>query len=335
MNIFQEKSISEVWGKVYISLLDENNNSIQNSRIGKTLEMMKTCISVENSRDRWIVNRKPMISPAFAIAEIFWILDGSDESAFINQWNPLMKKYAGDDKKYYGAYGQRLKHHLGFDQIQRAYETLKNNPESRQVVLQIWDGKKDLPFTEGKPNSTDIPCNTTSLLKIRDNKLEWSQIMRGNDLFRGTPYNFIQFSTLQEIMAGWLDIEIGEYFYFSDSLHVYETDMKIFSKREETIISNNSDKLLFSKNQFDEFFPKCMNILKKVYKNGLENKDIVYLQNDKVIPQEYKNLLSLPLAYIALKNKQLNLLKISEEICTNTLLLTIWTLWKKEHSKKN
>lgn len=31
---------------------------------------------------------------------------------------------------------------------------------------------------------------------------------------------FIQFTTLQEIIAGWLNLDIGEYFYFTDSLHV-------------------------------------------------------------------------------------------------------------------
>ena len=333
MNVFQGKTTSDTWEQVYTHLFSGVNSSIQNSRLGKILEIMKVSISIENSRDRWTVNRKPMISPAFAIAEVFWILDGSNEADFINTWNPLLKKYAGDNRNYYGAYGERLKYNLGFDQIQRAYETLKKNPNSRQVVLQIWDGKKDLPYNDGNPNSEDIPCNTISLLKVRDNKLEWSQIMRSNDLFRGTPYNFIQFTTLQEIMAGWLKVDIGEYFHFTDSLHVYKSDIKIFSKREKNLPINNSDKLLFSKSEFDKFFPQCIGILKKVQKYGVENKDILNLKSNKSIPQEYKNLLSLPLAYLALKSNNLELVQACETICTNKLLLTVWELWKKETYK--
>jgi len=334
LKVFEGYSASEIWNQGYDYILDQKEPSIQASRIGTTIEVMKSCFSIKNSRDRWVLNRKPMISPAFAIAEVFWILDGSDKADFINTWNPLLKKYAGNAQHYHGAYGQRLRYNLGFDQIERAYKTLKNNPDSRQVVLQIWDGVKDLPKTNGQPNNADIPCNTTSLLKIRDNKLEWSQIMRSNDIFRGTPYNFVQFTTLQEIIAGWLNVDIGEYFYFTDSLHIYENDLEKFSKRKGLLNLANTDNLLFSKKQFDEFFPKCMNILKKIYKDGVKNEDILDLQNDNVIPQEYKNLLSLPLAYIALKNNDFELVQNCESICTNNLLLTIWKLWKEEIYKK-
>jgi thymidylate synthase len=57
---------------------------------------------------------------------------------------------------------------------------------------------------------------------IRDNRLEWLQIMRSNDLIWGTPVNFVQFTCLQEIMAGWLGVNVGNYVHLSDSLHVYE-----------------------------------------------------------------------------------------------------------------
>lgn len=335
MKIFETNNIPNAWLEACNYILTENILSKQNSRNGNTIEVMKSCFSIKDSRNRWVLNRVPMISPAFAIAEVFWILDGSDESDFINTWNPLLPTYSGENKNYHGAYGQRLRFNLEFDQLERAYESLKNSPDSRQVVLQIWDAKKDLPLKKGQPNSKDIPCNTTSLLKIRDNKLEWSQIMRSNDLFRGTPYNFIQFTTLQEILAGWLEIDIGEYFYFTDSLHVYESDLEKFSTREENIFVKNPDKLLFPKDYFEKFFPECMKILNRVKEQGVENSDIVDLQNNEIIPQEYKNLLSLPLGYLALKANNLELMYKCEMICTNTLLLTIWELWKQERFIKN
>ncbi len=333
MKIFEGKSVAEVWDHSYDFIFEKSNHCIQDSRVGKTIEIMKVVFSVQNSRDRWIVNRHPMISPAFAIAEIFWILSGRNDASFINTWNPLMKKFAGDTENYYGAYGERMKANFGFDQIERAYDTLSKNPNSRQAVLQIWDVKKDLPETDGQPNSADIPCNISSILKIRDNKLEWSQIMRGNDFFRGTPYNFIQFTTLQEIMAGWLNVDIGEYVYFTDSLHIYESDLNKFHKRKETLSISNTDKLLFTKDEFDSFFPLCMNLLNKVEKYGLEESDVTDLINCSIIPQEYKNLLSLPLAYLAFKANNSELLCTCEKICTNNLLLTIWKFWKEEVRK--
>jgi len=82
----------------------------------------------------------------------------------------------------------------------------------------------DFPLATGTPANPDIPCNMLSLLKIRDGKLEWLQIIRSNDLFLGVPYNFVQFTCLQEIMAGWLGIDCGSYHQISDSLHIYERD---------------------------------------------------------------------------------------------------------------
>lgn len=329
MNVFHADSANEAWKEAYLSFINENKNT-QESRIGNTLESIKTCISIDNPTNRWVLSRIPMISPAFAVAEIFWILEGSNDSSFINTWNPIMRKYSGNDDNYYGAYGKRLKDNLKFDQIEKAYETLRNNPTSRQAVLQIWDGTKDLPNNEGKPNSDDIPCNVVSFLKIRNNKLEWTQVLRSNDLFRGTPYNFIQFTVLQEVIAGWLGIEVGNYFHFADSLHIYEEDFYKFSLREENINLNNDDSLLFSKDEFDEFFPKCINLLKKIKDNGVKKEDITYLKHSNVIPQEYKNLLVLPFSYLILKSNDQTLLKECEEICTNKLLVSIWEHWKSE-----
>ena len=50
--------------------------------------------------------------------------------------------------------------------------------------------------------------------------------MRSNDIFRGLPYNFVQFTSMQEILAGWLKINVGSYNHVSDSLHIYERDLK-------------------------------------------------------------------------------------------------------------
>jgi thymidylate synthase len=110
------------------------------------------------------------------------------------------------------------------DQLERVCEALAKNAQSRQAVLQIWDPEADMPHVDGSPRSEDVPCNICSMLKIRNGQLLWTQVMRSNDLFRGTPYNFVQFTTLQEVMAGWLGVGIGRYTHLSDSLHVYEAD---------------------------------------------------------------------------------------------------------------
>jgi len=64
-----------------------------------------------------------------------------------------------------GAYGYRLRKKFNIDQMDRAYRALAKNPDSRQIVLQIWDASDDLPAIDGIPLAADIPCNIVSILK--------------------------------------------------------------------------------------------------------------------------------------------------------------------------
>jgi thymidylate synthase len=181
-------------------------------------ELLHVGLTIDNPRQRWIPSRIPALNPAFALAEIVWIINGSNDAKVINYWNPALPQFAGHVEKYHGAYGFRLRNHFNIDQLEKAYYSLQKNGISRQVVLQIWDSKNDMPDNNGKPVSEDIPCNLSSLLKIRNHKLEWMQINRSNDIYRGLPYNIVQFTTLQELIAGWLGIEVGTYNHLSEML---------------------------------------------------------------------------------------------------------------------
>jgi thymidylate synthase len=233
---FKGLSADTVWRQALQRL--RSTNSIQESRDQPTRELLHTAFTITDSRQRLIFARP--INPAFAIAEVIWIMSGANDVSFLSFWNPRMKQFTDQDELIlHGAYGYRLgsepklsekaihqlRHEYNvkegrLDQIKAAYTTLQHTPYSRQVVMQIWNSKYDMPNPE--PRSKDIPCNIMSHLMIRNNKLEWLQVMRSNDLIWGMPYNIIQFTTIQEIIAGWLGVEIGTYNHISDSLHVYE-----------------------------------------------------------------------------------------------------------------
>jgi len=201
-------------------------------RNGKTFEILPCVLQIRDPRARWILSRQPPYNPAFGLVEFIWILTGNSESRVLNYWNPGLPKYSGAGAEYHGAYGFRLRHEFGIDQIKRAFDILSNTPETRQAILQIWKPDIDMPTGDGRPVSQDIPCNVMSLLKVRDNRLHWTQIMRSNDVMRGLPYNIIQFTMLQEMMASWLGCGLGDYFHLSDSLHFYESDAQSFAVGE-------------------------------------------------------------------------------------------------------
>ena len=219
----------------------------QHSREGLTGEVLRASLTLQNPRQRWVTSRAPAMNPAFALSEVVWIMCGRNDSAFLNYFNPKLPKFAGSGMAYHGAYGHRLRRHFGLDQLERAYRALKANQNSRQVVLQMWDTTADLPAEDGSPQSMDIPCNLVSLLKLRDGRLEWLQIMRSNDLVLGLPHNIVQFSSLQEILAGWLGVEPASYHHLSDSLHVYERDTPLAEHIAPRALPRNTESIALSK----------------------------------------------------------------------------------------
>ncbi len=228
MRYFEAITADLVWQEAVSDLIGyPEHRSV--GRNGMTYEALSCVLKIKDPRQRWILSRRPPYNPAFGLVDFVWMITGNNESRVLNYWNPALPHYAGSENVYHGAYGFRLRNEFGLDQIKRSYQILSNAPQTRQVILQIWKPEKDLPASDGQPVSMDIPCNVMSLLKLRDGRLHWSQIMRSNDIMRGLPYNIIQFTMLQEAMAGWLGAEPGDYIHLSDSLHVYEKDLSEFS----------------------------------------------------------------------------------------------------------
>lgn len=320
------KTANDVWIESVNNL--KQIKEILPCRTGQMYEIPHVFMTIENPQEKWVYNRVPPISIAFSLAEIVWIINGKSESKIINSWNSQLSSFSGTSEYYHGAYGERIRSHFGFDQLERAYCSLKNNPNTRQVVIQIYDTSIDFPKSNGEPQDDDIPCNICSILKIRDNKLEWSQIMRSNDILLGAPYNFVQYTSLQEILAGWLNIKVGSYNHYSDSLHLYERDVnKIGINNNVSIL--NTDSLSIPKNDSEKWFKEIYQRMTYMVNNNLTEEQIF---NISMLNSKYdalNNIMSVITAYPA-KKKFGNIL--SDKIianCTNDLYIFMWNQWAK------
>lgn len=221
---FEGDTADAIWRDAFRAI--RSDGEVIDGRDQPARELLHATFTIRRPRNR-VVFAIP-INPAFSIVETIWTLAGRNDVAFLHAWNKRMGRWSDDGKLFHGSYGFRLRKHFGIDQLTRAAEVLSEEPASRQVVLQFWDSKKDLP--NPRPRSRDIPCNVASHLLLRKGRLEWLQIMRSNDLIWGTPNNLLQFTTLQEIVAGWVGAEVGTYSHVSDSLHVYKRHWDLFHK---------------------------------------------------------------------------------------------------------
>lgn len=341
INTIEGRTANDVWSAALEKFRERSSVRIQPSRAGGTRELLHTIFTIKNPRQRWLTIRNPPINPAFAIAEVIWILNGRNDANFLLYWNRQLSQYAGNSLKYHGAYGYRLRRHLSLDQLERSWEALQKNPNSRQVVLQIWDGNLDLPNADGSPRDADIPCNLLSLLKVRDDKLEWTQILRSNDLFLGVPYNFIQFTTIQEIVAGWLGIEPGHYHHFSDSLHIYERDLEaiLLSDFSETFSEEpNLDSLALPKRESDSVLRELEEAIELLISDNLFPGDLEGLVRKDNLPAAYQNLLLLVASEAARRRGWNDLTEGIMWGCTNPILIQSWLKWfsrfkRGEHEK--
>lgn len=325
------KTANEVWKRVADMLLEENRAI--SGRSGDVYELIHTFITFEDPRQKWVYDRIPPLSIGYALAELVWIINGEERSEVINCWNPDLPKYAGNGEIYYGAYGKRIRSHFGFDQLEKAYYALQNVPESRQVVIQIYDTKVDFPIENGRPRSEDIPCNICSLLKVRDGKLEWCQIMRSNDVLLGMPYNFVQFTGLQEVLAGWLGLEVGSYSHYSDSLHLYCHDANKIGIGQEVEIEN-VDSLSLSRNESEKIFREIYARMRKLAEDTVSEKEIHSLAELGCQYIEYNNIMLIIAAYVA--NKKQNYALVEELIkkCTNRVYVAMWNRWSSKEKHK-
>ena len=317
----------EAWRNAAKLIENRTGTAAHSGRGGETLELLHTCFHISDPTQRWVLNRRPPINPAFALAEVIWILSGRNDSAFLNYWNPRLPQYSGRGPQYYGAYGQRLRFRFGIDQIRFAFESLDSNPDSRQVVLQIWDAASDLPIEKGKPRSRDIPCNVCSLLKVRRNQLEWMQIMRSNDLVLGWPHNVVQFTILQEMMAGWLGISVGSYSHLSDSLHVYIDQLNGMIESPLLIMDMNDDR-------WDLSYSETMNVIDDigsrmdVIRASSGNLRVIATQGDhEYSSQAATNALRIISADAALRSNNPRLAEDIAAKCTNPILRQLWKRW--------
>jgi thymidylate synthase len=326
---FVGATADEAWRSAAACFGNSNDVIAQPSRDGQTRELLHACFVVQDPRQRLILSRRPAINPAFAIAEVVWMLRGRDDAAFLNHWNPALPKFAGDAASYHGAYGHRLRHGFGVDQLERAYQVLARDPDSRQVVLQTWDASRDLPSEDGRPRAADIPCNIMSMLKVRRGRLEWMQVLRSNDLFLGLPHNVVQFTSLQEVLAGWLGVELGPYHQLSDSLHVYDRDWKhVHMAPAMPAIPTNTDSLMLGKGESEMIWGELASRMGEM----VERRTMTALGWRRNLawtgaPEAFQNLLRIVAADDARRRGWMGAVARALRECTNPVLRLAWNRW--------
>jgi thymidylate synthase len=176
----------------------------------ETKEVTAIAFVLTNPRNRLGYHKVRRFSLPFAIGETIMLFADTNEIAPLARINKRMHQFSDDGKTTHGNYGYRIAKY-----IERIVEKLQHDPTTRQAILPIY-GEKDITTV-----SKDIPCTLALHFLVRNNKLDLIVTMRSNDFFWGFPYDLFMFTSLQEVIANTLQIEVGTYRHQVSSLHVY------------------------------------------------------------------------------------------------------------------
>lgn len=198
-----------------LALATQNDWPVEQSRVGPCRDLGAVTVELD-SGERTILLAGRGWNPAFALVEAAWVITGRNDVKTLKEFIGNFSRYSDDGLTLQGAYGNRLRHFFGRDQIEGAIEELTAHPASRRVVLSLY-APSDLGL-----DSKDIPCNTQVTLRRVNERLEMTVFNRSNDLWLGVPYNWFVFRVLQHMVADRLAISCGIQRHVSTCLHLYE-----------------------------------------------------------------------------------------------------------------
>jgi thymidylate synthase len=164
-------------------------------------------------------------NPFFHFFESLWMLAGRRDIKPLTRYVKRMAEYSDDGVTQNAAYGHRWRaapsyagHQVPYDQLSIIVRLLRENPETRQAVLQIWDHRADLGT-----NTKDHACNVAATFQTdADGRLDMVVFCRSNDMiYGGYGANAVHFSVLHEYVARHAGLVQGSYSQISVNYHVY------------------------------------------------------------------------------------------------------------------
>ena len=103
------------------------------------------------------------------------------------------------------------------DQITRTIDTIKNNPDSRRIIVSAWNvADIDEMAKAGLP-----PCHSLFQFYVTDGKLSCQLYQRSGDTFLGVPFNIASYALLTMMVAQVTNLKPGEFVHTLGDAHIY------------------------------------------------------------------------------------------------------------------
>ena len=154
------------------------------------------------------------------IYELLWFLRGDSNIKYLKEHGvSIWDEWADADGNLGPVYGAQWRHWrcedgTEIDQIANLMNQLRNNPDSRRLIVSAWNvaqvDKMALP-----------PCHSLFQFYVVNNKLSCQLYQRSADLFLGVPFNIASYALLTMMIAKVCGFELGDFVHTFGDVHIY------------------------------------------------------------------------------------------------------------------
>ncbi|MCT4628796.1 thymidylate synthase [Winogradskyella sp.] len=169
------------------------------------------------------------------IYELLWFLKGDTNINYLNEngvriWN----EWADENGDLGPVYGHQWRNWASedIDQIKEVINTLKNNPNSRRMLVSAWNPSV-LPdtsksFSENVTNGKAAlpPCHAFFQFYVANGKLSCQLYQRSADIFLGVPFNIASYALFTMMMAQVCGYQPGEFIHTFGDAHIYNNHLE-------------------------------------------------------------------------------------------------------------
>ena len=154
------------------------------------------------------------------IYELLWFINGDTNIKYLKEHGvSIWDEWADENGELgpvYGAQWRRWNCGDGrhIDQLQNVMDMLKNNPDSRRILISSWNvaeiEKMALP-----------PCHSLFQFYVADNRLSCQLYQRSADTFLGVPFNIASYALLTMMIAKVCGFALGDFVHTTGDTHIY------------------------------------------------------------------------------------------------------------------
>jgi thymidylate synthase len=164
------------------------------------------------------------------IHELLWFLKGDTNVGYLKENGvKIWDAWADENGDLGPVYGHQWRNWNSeeIDQISEVIDTIKNNPNSRRMMVSAWNPSvmpdTSVSFAENVANNKAAlpPCHAFFQFYVADGKLSCQLYQRSADIFLGVPFNIASYALLVLMIAQVCSLEPGEFIHTFGDAHIY------------------------------------------------------------------------------------------------------------------